>query len=48
MLKKSFFKGICHFQTDKPDAMLSHSFEEISKEELAAFVAKEASDPSKE
>ena len=45
MLSKSYFKGVCHFQTDKPDAMLSHNFELVSHSELEKLVLAEGWHP---
>ena len=34
LLEEKHFKGTCHFSTDKQGAMLHHSFQQVTPEEL--------------
>lgn len=40
LVKRKYFTGTCHFETDQPQAMISHEFREITQEELQAEVDK--------
>lgn len=41
MREKQPFIGYCHFSTDKPDGMLTHSFRPVSAEELQNTLTQE-------